>query len=127
MKKIDITTVLLNLILLAYFIYFNVVYIFPLFYKKTENFQDKVDHTRELEILEEQILKSNNLEDLKRNEELLKQYRLAFKNYQKNNKENSLNLDKDYIGNKINKLNKDINTNINNIKENEKNNRPENQ
>ena len=38
MKTTDITTILLNLILITYFIYFNVMYILPLFKKKTEHF-----------------------------------------------------------------------------------------
>ena len=116
MKKYNITNILLHLILLAYFIYFNVVYIFPLFIKKTENFEnnneDEVDHTKELENLEERIKNANNIEELKRSNELLNQYRLAFKNYQKNNTDNSLSLDYDYIQLKMKECDKNIEKNI---------------
>ena len=49
MKKTDITTILLNIILLTYFIYFNVVYVFPIFQKKTERFENDED---DLDIIE---------------------------------------------------------------------------
>lgn len=114
MKKYNITNILLHLILLAYFIYFNVVYIFPLFIKKTENFDNnnEVDHKKELEDLEDRIKNADNIEELKRSNELLNQYRLAFQKYQKNNIENSLSLDYDYIELKMDSCKNNVEKNI---------------
>ena len=54
MKNLDIATILLNLMLITYFIYFNVIYVLPKFQKKTENFEDEdtFKQERELDILE---------------------------------------------------------------------------
>ena len=84
MKITDITNILLNLILLTYFIYFNVMYILPIFKKKSEHFCDsETKLENDLEILEDKIKNTINIEELKTNNRLLETYRNKYKTMKK--------------------------------------------
>ena len=84
MKITDITNILLNLILLTYFIYFNVTYILPIFKKKTEHFDhNETNLENDLEILEDKIKNTINIEELKTNNGLLETYRNKYKTLKK--------------------------------------------
>ena len=73
MKLPNITTILINLLLISYFVYFNVVYILPLFNKKTtEHFLDiEPDYEKEINRLKTKIKNTNNIEELRSNNKLL--------------------------------------------------------
>ena len=86
MKLPNITTILINLLLISYFVYFNVVYILPLFNKKTtEHFLDiEPDYEKEINRLRTKIKNTNNVEELRSNNKLLTKYRDLYKKYKDN-------------------------------------------
>ena len=78
--------------MISYFIYFNVVYILPLFKQKKEHFENNennIDYEKEISLLEEKIKNTTNIEDIKSNQKLLDKYKNLYKEYSKNLKTNA--------------------------------------